>query len=155
MTEPKIAPAQPFAAGGKHEARQPRIGGHPRLVPDELALAVLDDLDVKVVENADDGVHITRSAPPTRNMDRSNDGLTNASGKAQEGTRVAALADRLADWERPRFRISSTSIVRAPERNRCPARGTSGDGLARSFGSGRSALEPISVGSSFGRPSST
>ena len=39
-----------------------------------------DNLDVKVVENADDCVHITLPAPPDGNMDLSDDELSNAAG---------------------------------------------------------------------------
>ena len=41
---------------------------------------VPDNMDVKVVENADDCVHITLPAPPDGHMDLSDDELSNAAG---------------------------------------------------------------------------
>ena len=52
----------------------------PKAVLKEYGLDVPDNLDVKVVENSDDCVHITLPAPPDGNMDLSNDELSNAAG---------------------------------------------------------------------------
>ncbi|MEE2895588.1 MAG: biopolymer transporter ExbD, partial [Planctomycetota bacterium] len=46
----------------------------------EHGLDVPDGIDVKVVENADDCVHITLPAPPDGHMDLSDDELSNAAG---------------------------------------------------------------------------
>ena len=45
---------------------------------------VPDGMDVKVVENADNCVHITMPAPPSGSMELSDEELSNAAG----GTRV-------------------------------------------------------------------
>ena len=52
----------------------------PKAVLAEYDMPVPDNLDVKVVENADDCVHITLPAPPAGDMDLSDDELSNAAG---------------------------------------------------------------------------
>ena len=76
MTEQKNALAQLFAACWKDEALKARFMADPRAVLAEYDMAVPDGIDVKVVENADDCVHITMPAPP----DMSDDELSNAAG---------------------------------------------------------------------------
>jgi mersacidin/lichenicidin family type 2 lantibiotic len=46
----------------------------------DYGLEVPDGMDVKVVENADDCVHITLPAAPAGSMDLSDDELSNAAG---------------------------------------------------------------------------
>jgi mersacidin/lichenicidin family type 2 lantibiotic len=43
-------------------------------------MPVPDGMDVKVVENADNCVHITMPAPPTGSMELSDEELSNAAG---------------------------------------------------------------------------
>ncbi len=52
----------------------------PKAVLKEYGLDVPDNLDVKVVENADDFVHITLPAPPAGDVDLSDEELSNAAG---------------------------------------------------------------------------
>jgi hypothetical protein len=52
----------------------------PKAVLAEYDMPVPDGMDVKVVENADDCVHITLPAPPSGHMDLSDDELSNAAG---------------------------------------------------------------------------
>ena len=80
MTEQKNALAQLFAACWKDEALKARFMADPKAVLKEHGLDVPDNLDVKVVENADDCVHITLPAPPAKHMDLSDDELRNAAG---------------------------------------------------------------------------
>ena len=82
MTEQKNALAQLFAACWKDEALKARLMADPKAVLKEHGLDVPDGIDVKVVENADDCVHITLPAPPTGHMDLSDDELSNAAGGA-------------------------------------------------------------------------
>jgi hypothetical protein len=49
-------------------------------------LEVPDGMDVKVVENADDCVHITLPAAPAGSGDLSDDELSNAAGGSPEAT---------------------------------------------------------------------
>ena len=51
----------------------------------EHGLDVPDGIDVKVVENADDCVHITLPAPSAGDMDLSDDELSNAAGGSNGG----------------------------------------------------------------------
>ena len=80
MTEQKNALARLFAACWKDEALKARFMADPKAVLAEYDMPVPDDMDVKVVENADDCVHITLPAPPDGGMDLSDEELANAAG---------------------------------------------------------------------------
>ena len=80
MTEQKNALARLFAACWKDEALKARFMADPKAVLAEYDMPVPDGMDVKVVENADDCVHITLPAPPAGDMDLSDDELSNAAG---------------------------------------------------------------------------
>ena len=80
MTEQKNKLAELFAACWRDEALKARFMADPKAVLKEHGLDVPDTLDVKVVENADDCVHITLPAPPAGDMDLSDDELSNAAG---------------------------------------------------------------------------
>ena len=80
MTEQKNALAQLFAACWKDEALKARLMADPKAVLKEYGLDVPDNLDVKVVENADDCVHITLPAPPAGHTDLSDQEMLNAAG---------------------------------------------------------------------------
>ena len=80
MTEQKNALAQLFAACWKDEALKARLMSDPKAVLAEYDMPVPDGIDVKVVENADDCVHITLPAPPAGQMDLSDDEMSNAAG---------------------------------------------------------------------------
>ena len=80
MTEQKNQLASLFAACWKDEALKQRFMADPKAVLKEHGLDVPDTLDVKVVENADDCVHITLPTPPAGDMDLSDDELSKAAG---------------------------------------------------------------------------
>ena len=80
MTEQKNALAQLFAACWKDEALKARFMADPKAVLKEHGLDVPDNLDVKVVENNENTVHITLPAPPARHLDLSDDELSEAAG---------------------------------------------------------------------------
>ena len=80
MTEQKKSLAQLFAACWKDEALKTRFMRDPKAVLKEYGLEVPDGMEVKVVENADDCVHITLPAAPGGAMDLSDDELSNAAG---------------------------------------------------------------------------
>ena len=80
MTEQKNALARLFATCWKDEALKDRFMADPKAVLAEHGLNVPDGIHVKVVENADDCVHITLPAPPAGGMDLSDDELSNAAG---------------------------------------------------------------------------
>ena len=80
MTEQKNALSELFAACWKDEALKARFMADPKAVLEEFNIAVPDGMDVKVVENADDRVHITLPAPPAGHGDLSDDELQGAAG---------------------------------------------------------------------------
>ena len=80
MTEQKNALAQLFAACWKDEALKARFMSDPKAVLAEYDMPVPGGIDVKVVENADDCVHITLPAAPAGSGDLSDDELSNAAG---------------------------------------------------------------------------
>ena len=71
----------------------------------EHGLDVPDNLDVKVVENADDCVHLTLPAPPAGDMDLSDEDLSNAAGGSpmMTGGRLPCSSE----WVRLRPRLPS------------------------------------------------
>ena len=84
MTEKKNKLAQLFAACWKDEALKARFMADPKAVLAEYDMPVPDNLDVKVVENADESVHITLPAPPDGHMDLSDDELRSAAGGGED-----------------------------------------------------------------------
>ena len=88
MTEQKNALAQLFAACWKDETLKARFMSDPKAVLAEYDMPVPDGIDVKVVENADDCVHITLPAPPAGDMDLSDDELSNAAGGTHTVLRI-------------------------------------------------------------------
>ena len=85
MTEQKNALAQLFAACWKDEALKARFMSDPKSVLKEYGLEFPEGIDVKVVEDADDCVHITLPAPPGGSLDLSDDELSNAAGGSGTG----------------------------------------------------------------------
>ena len=78
MTEQKNQLASLFAACWKDEALKARLMADPKAVLAEYDMPVPDGMDVKVVENADDCVHIPLPAPPAGDL--SDDELEQAAG---------------------------------------------------------------------------
>ena len=80
MTEQKNQLALLFAACWKDEALKARFMSDPKAVLAEYGMDVPDGMDVKVVENADNCVHITMPAPPAGHGELSDEELSNAAG---------------------------------------------------------------------------
>ena len=80
MTEQKNQLASLFAACWKDEALKARFTSDPKAVLAEYGMEVPDGMVVKVVENADNCVHITMPAPPSGHMDLTDEELSNAAG---------------------------------------------------------------------------
>ena len=80
MTEQKITLAEIFAACWRDEALKARFMTDPRSVLEEHGLEVPSGVDLKVVENADDCVHITLPAPPAGVHELSDDDLLRTAG---------------------------------------------------------------------------
>ena len=64
MTEERNQLAELFAACWKDDALKQRFMNDPKAVLSEYDMPVPDGMDVKVVENADNCVHITMPAAP-------------------------------------------------------------------------------------------
>ena len=80
MTEQKSQLASLFAACWKDEALKARLMADPKAVLAEHGMDVPDGMDVKVVENADNCVHLTIPAPPSVSGELSDEELINAAG---------------------------------------------------------------------------
>ena len=80
MTDQKRNLAGLFAACWKDDALRSRFIRDPKVVLAEYGMPVPDGLDVKVVENADDCVHITLPAPPAGHDALSDAELSRAAG---------------------------------------------------------------------------
>ena len=80
MTEERNQLAELFAACWKDDALKQRFMNDPKAVLAEYGMDVPDGLDVKVVENADNCVHITMPAPPSGSVELSDEELSNAAG---------------------------------------------------------------------------
>ena len=80
MTEEKNTLAELFAACWKDESLKARFMSDPKAVLAEYDIPVPDGIDVKVVQNTDDCVHITLPAPPAGHMELSDEELSNAAG---------------------------------------------------------------------------
>ena len=84
MTEQRNALAQLFAACWKDEALKARFMSDPKAVLAEHGIDVPGSIDVKVVENSDNTVHITMPMAPDGADQLSDEELTSAAGGAYE-----------------------------------------------------------------------
>ncbi len=80
MTEQRNQLAALFAACWKDEALKARFMSDPKAVLAEHGIDVPDGINVNVVENSDNTVHITMPATPTGAVDLSDEELSNAAG---------------------------------------------------------------------------
>ena len=69
-----------FAACWKDEALKNRFMADPRKVLDDHGLEVPEGIDVKVVENTDDCIHVTLPARPEGHRELTDDDLAGAAG---------------------------------------------------------------------------
>ena len=80
MTEQRNALAQVFAACWKDEELKARFMADPKAVLAEFDMDVPANIDVKVVENSDNCVHITMPKAPAGDGELSDEELSNAAG---------------------------------------------------------------------------
>ena len=80
MTEQRNQLAALFAACWKDEALKARFMSDPKAVLAEHGMDVPDGIDVNVVENSDNTVHITMPAAPDGAAGLSDEELANAAG---------------------------------------------------------------------------
>ena len=88
MTEQRNALAQVFAACWKDEELKARFMADPKAVLAEFDIDVPANVDVKVVENSDNCVHITMPAAPAGDGELSDEELSNAAGGSDTATAV-------------------------------------------------------------------
>ena len=100
MTEQKNQLAALFAACWKDEALKARFMSDPKAVLAEYDMAVPDGMDVKVVENADNCVHITMPAPPSGSNELSDEELSNAAGGI-DSNQINWNVTGICRWECP------------------------------------------------------
>ena len=82
MTEERNQLAELFAACWKDDALKQRFMSDPKAVLAEYDMPVPDGMDVKVVENADNTVHITMPVAPDGHLELSDEELRAAAGGA-------------------------------------------------------------------------
>ena len=87
MTEQRNALAKVFAACWKDEALKARFQSDPKAVLAEHGMDVPANINVNVVENSDNTVHITMPAAPAGAGELSDEELANVAG----GTTFATL----------------------------------------------------------------
>ena len=80
MAEERNQLAALFAACWKDEALKARFQSDPKAVLAEYGMDVPDGIDVNVVENSDNTVHITMPMAPAGAGDLSDEELANAAG---------------------------------------------------------------------------
>ena len=80
MTEERNKLAELFAACWKDEALKARFMADPKAVLAEYGIDVPTNIDVNVVENSDNTVHITMPAAPAGAADLSDEELASAAG---------------------------------------------------------------------------
>ena len=80
MTEQRNAMAELFAACWKDEALKARFMSDPKAVLAERGIDVPDNIDVNVVENSDNTVHITMPKAPDGVAELSDAELAGAAG---------------------------------------------------------------------------
>ena len=80
MTEQKKKLAELFAACWKDEALKARFMADPKAVLAEYDMSVPGNMDVKVVENTDDCIHVTLPARPEGHRELTDEDLTGAAG---------------------------------------------------------------------------
>ena len=97
MTESRNKLAKLFAACWKDDALKARLMTDPKTVLAEHGLPVPDSLDLKVVANDDNTVHITLPAPPAGHLELSDEEMANAAGgkdKDKVEVSIGALWDQ-------------------------------------------------------------
>jgi hypothetical protein len=80
MTEERNAFTNLFAACWKDDALKARFMADPKAVLAERGIEMPDGMDVTVVENSDNTVHITLPMAPDGHAELSDEELSNAAG---------------------------------------------------------------------------
>jgi hypothetical protein len=89
MTEERNALTDLFAACWKDDALKARFMADPKAVLAERGIEMPDGMDVTVVENSDNTVHITLPMAPDGHAELSNEELSNAAGGEWKNWKVS------------------------------------------------------------------
>ena len=92
MTEQRNQLAELFAACWKDDALKARFMADPKAVLAERGIDMPDNIDVKVVENSDNTVHITMPQAPAGDGELSDEELRNVAGGETTYLTVACLS---------------------------------------------------------------
>ena len=92
MTEERNQLAELFAACWKDEALKARFMSDPKAVLAEHGIDVPANINVNVVENSDNTVHITMPPAPAGDGELSDEELSNVAGGACDGYGTVASA---------------------------------------------------------------
>ena len=94
MTEERNALTDLFAACWKDDALKARLMADPKAVLAERGIEMPDGIDVNVVENADNTVHITLPMGPDGHEDLSMEELSKVAGGGGSGALLHSMAER-------------------------------------------------------------
>ena len=100
MTEQRNQLAALFAACWKDEALKVRFQSDPKAVLAEYGIDVPDGIDVNVVENTDNTVHITMPQAPAGDGELSDEELSNVAGGTKDGGNPNSGAVCGSNWVR-------------------------------------------------------
>ena len=98
MTEERNQLAELFAACWKDDALKQRFMSDPKAVLAEYDMPVPGGMDVKVVENADNCVHITMPMAPDGHHNLSDEELTSAAGGCNAANAQDAGSNTCFSW---------------------------------------------------------
>ena len=118
MTEQRNQLAALFAACWKDEALKARFMADPKAVLAERGIDMPDNIDVKVVENSDNTVHITMPMAPDGHEELSMEELSQAAG----GFNILAGAGTGAgtgDWRGVEVAISPSASLNDSQAANC------------------------------------
>jgi hypothetical protein len=94
MTEERNALTDLFAACWKDDALKARFMADPKAVLAERGIEMPDGMDVTVVENTDNTVHITMPMAPGGHAELSDEELSHAAGGLMEACAYGDLASQ-------------------------------------------------------------
>ena len=90
MTEERNALTDLFAACWKDDALKARFMADPKAVLAERSIEMPDSIDVNVVENSDNTVHITLPVPPDGHAEMTMEELSQAAGGTNDDVGLVA-----------------------------------------------------------------
>ena len=99
MTEQRNALAQVFAACWKDEALKARFMADPKAVLAEHGMDVPANIDVNVVENSDNTVHITMPKAPAGATELTDEELASAAGGLMKADAPSMTSESISNFQ--------------------------------------------------------